>query len=476
MGPALPAVAGELARRLPLSEAVRAGADAATVRSHLSPAVAHMTNLISDYAKGSYIWATNGEKYLDMTGGIGVASTGHCHPRVVAAAQEQAGLLIHTQQNIFSTNVPMVGLIDRLLKVVPSPLQRFFFANSGSEAVDNAIKVARAHTKKQNVIAFENSFHGRTFGAMAVTNSKVYYRQGFGPLMGQSFAAAYPYCLHCPTRAADPSGGTWYKVAPNVPPVGEQYEARRCCGSPLQSLEWLFKQQSHPDETAAIIVEPILGEGGFLTPPPGFLDAVRAYCNKHNIVFIIDEVQGGVARTGKWWAHQHVMEGHPDIMIFAKGIASGYPFAGLAVKPHMFDGLALGTMGGTYGGNPLGCAIACATLDVIEEEGLLENAAKRGLQLQQGLVELAKRFPITDVRGRGLMSAIEFGAPDGSLTAPAGVATAVSRAALDRNMLLLTAGARETVRFLPPLTVSAAEINEALEKLEGSLVQVFGDI
>lgn len=355
-----------------------------------------------------------------------------------------------------------------------------------------AIKLARAATGKQNVIAFDNSFHGRTMGAMALTNSKTYYRKGFGPLMGGAFASRYPYCLRCSARKSAPDGDTWYKLAPNVPPLGDPYESRKCCQEPLDALRWLLKQQTAPEETAAVIVEPILGEGGFLTPPPGFLDGVRRICDEHGILLILDEVQAGVARSGTFWAHEQLMspgeKTAADILVFAKGIASGFPFAGIASRPELHEGLTPGTFGGTYGANALGCAAAAATLDVIADEGLVENARERGKQLAAGLVKIASDASvvppgtIVDVRGRGLMAAVEFGAGGGGNDAKeavfggparAGVASAVAAACGERGMLLMTAGARESVRFLPALTVSAEEIDEALSIFEAALGDVF---
>lgn len=249
------------------------------IRAHLSKGVAALSQNIAVSASGSRVKCSNGKTLLDMASGIGVLSTGNCHPRVSHALAEQASTLVHAQQNIFSSHLPLAMLIDKLLRVTPEGLTSFFFANSGSEAVDNAVKLARAATGKQNIIAFDNSFHGRTMGAMALTNSKTYYRKGFGPLMGGAFATRYPYCLRCSARKHDPEGSSWYKLAPNVPPVGDPYSARKCCQEPLDALRWLLKQQTAPEETAAVIVEPILGEGGFLTPPPGFLDGVRQICD-----------------------------------------------------------------------------------------------------------------------------------------------------------------------------------------------------
>lgn len=448
---------------------------------HLSPAVAKPTETIAERAEGSYIYTSDGRRHLDMSCGIGVLSTGHCHPKVVKALQDQAAQLIMAQQNIFTASSPMVELLQRFERIMPPALSRHFFCNSGSEAVDNAIKIARSYTGRQNVIAFDGGFHGRTYGAMSLTTSKTVYRQGFGPLIPGVITAPYPNCLHCKARHA--AGGLGYQVAPNVPPLGRPYLERKCCGGPQEALPWILKMQSAPQDTAAIIVEPILGEGGFLTPPPGFLSSLRELCDAHGILLIFDEVQAGMGRTGTWWAHQQLGgEGpqggvSPDMMIFAKGIASGFPFAGVSCKESLFQNMSPGMMGGTYGGSALGCAAAVATIDAIEEEGMMGNARERGLQLMAGIVALEQKgYPITDVRGRGLMVAAEFGGGEGpgSLAPQPGVAAAVSKACGARSMLLLTSGARETVRFLPPLNVSELEVKEALRTFEEALEEVFG--
>lgn len=352
---------------------------------------------------------------------------------------------------------------------MPSQLTRYFFAQSGSEVVDNAIKLARAATGKQNIIAFDGAYHGRTYGAMSLTTSKTIYRQKFGPLPSGVITAAYPYCLHCPTRLA--SGGLDHGLC-ETPPVGPPYLSRACCNTALNDLRMAFKTATHPDETAAIILEPILGEGGFLVPPPGFLTSLRQICDEHNVLLIFDEVQAGMARTGTWWSHQQLhgtdeQVVQPDIMIFAKGIASGYPFAGLAAREGLFERLDPGTMGGTYGGSALGCAAAVATIDVIMEENLMNNAVERGRQLTQGLTALGATAPIAEVRGRGLMMAAEL-----SSDVPYGTAAKVVKAAGERGVLLLTCGARETLRFLPPLVVSEEEVDEALHALKEALQEV----
>jgi len=442
------------------------------ILNHLAPAVAKGSDLIAEHAQGSWVWTVGGKKVLDFGCGIGTLSLGHCHPNLVRAVSDQAAKLIQGQQNQFLSNTAQVELLDRMLDVVPGDLTRFFFANSGSEAVENAIKIARGHTGKTNIICFDGGFHGRTMGAMALTTSKTIYRQGFAPLMPSVHTAPYPNCLHCTARSCAPDGKEWYKLEPNVAPF-EHYGQRKCCNGPLESLKWMLEMHSAPSETAAVIIEPIMGEGGFLTPPPGYLASIRKLCNDNGILMIVDEVQAGVGRTGEWWGHQHFEGADPDIMLFAKGIGSGYPIAGLATKDHLWEGMPAGTMGGTFGGNALGCAVASAVIDTIEQENLLDNATQRGSQLAQGLVSLASKFPIVDVRGRGLMVALEFGGRDGGLEGEYGTAAKVVSAARDRGLLMLTAGAKESVRFLPALNVKSEEVDMALSILEQSLHDVF---
>lgn len=424
-----------------------------------------MQDIVAERAHGCEVWDTKGKRYLDFTSGIGVTSTGHCHPRVVAAIQDQASKIIFAQQNILPATPAMGELIQRLKGIIPYPMTKFFFCNSGSEAIDNAMKLARAFTGRQNIISFTGAYHGRTYGAMSVTSSKNVYRQFFGPLPAGVVVARYPYCLPCKTREA--AGGLEHGVEPRIPPLGPSYQSLKCCWD-ISELEMLLKMQSHPKETAAVLIEPILGEGGFLVPPPNFLADLRELCDHYGIVLIFDEVQSGAGRTGNWWAHQELSSARPDMMVFAKGIASGFPFAGLAARPHLFDGLDSGTMGGTYGGSALGCAAASATIDVIEEEGLLDNAKTRGMQLMKGLVELSARLPIAEVRGRGLMVAAELkeGHP--------GLAAKVITSAAQKGLLILTAGARETVRFLPPLVVNEQQVDEALSAFESAFHEGLG--
>jgi 4-aminobutyrate aminotransferase len=433
---------------------------------------------IADSASGCRVTTTDGRTLLDCAGGIGVTSTGHAHPAVAAAIGAQAARLSNAQQNLFPASRPLAGLLDRLVRIVPPGLDTFFFSSSGSEAIDQAVKIARAATGRPWVLSFDHGFHGRTLGALSLTNAKAVYRAGFSPLLPSTAAARYPGCLRCPTRRAAPDGDAWYGLAPRLGGAGfPPFADRRCCNEPLDALAWQLKQQVPASEVAAIVVEPILGEGGFLTPPPGFMDGLRGLCDSIGALLVVDEVQSGAGRTGAWWGHSHVMEGSPDIMVFAKGIASGFPFAGVAARPGLHERIAAGSMGGTYGGNPMAAAAASATIDVIEGEGLMANATARGRQLAAGLVRLATEvFPgaIVDVRGRGLMLAVEFGDGSGGLDARPGTATAVAAAAGKRGLMVMTAGAREALRFLPPLIISEAEVEEALAAFEGALGDVFG--
>jgi len=285
--------------------------------------------------------------------------------------------------------------------------------------------------------------------------------------MPGTFYAPYPQCLHCDVRAAQQKP---YQLAPYISP--EVYDvtaapARTCCNSPLRALEQLFEQQTSPTETAAIVVEPILGEGGILTPPMDFLGVLRDMCDEYGIMLIFDEVQSGAGRSGLWWAHEHWSNVSPDLMIFAKGIASGYPLAGLVTRPEFMANVAPNALGGTYGGNAVATAAAVATIEVIEEEGLLNNTRDRGQQLTQGLVKLAEELPIVDVRGRGLMIGVEL-----RNDVPKGTAAAIAKECVERDLLVLTAGTGEVLRFLPALNVTRNEIDDAIAIFKDALAHV----
>jgi 4-aminobutyrate aminotransferase len=408
---------------------------------HMSPVWSRIFPIQAERAEGCYIYAMDGKKYLDFTCGIGVTNTGHCHPKVVAAIREQAGLFLHAQANIV-VHKPMLELIEELGKVVPPSIDGFFFSNSGAEALEGAVKLARATTGKTNVIVFTGSFHGRTAGTMALTTSKTIYRSGYQPLPAGVFVTPYPYA---------------YKLGMSDAQVSDY-----CLGA----LEELLISQTSSAETAAILIEPELGEGGYVVPPVAFMKGLRELCDQTGILLIFDEVQSGFGRTGKWFAQEHFGV-IPDIMTVAKGIASGLPLSGVFSRLDLMKKWQVGSHGGTYGGNVVACAAGVATIRAMREEDMPGNATRRGIQLMTGLRKLQEEFPILgDVRGLGLMIGTEFtikGKPaDKSIT------KAVIHACEERGLLLLSCGTYDNViRWIPPLIVSDLQINEALN--------IFGD-
>jgi 4-aminobutyrate aminotransferase len=404
--------------------------------AHLSPVYTRYTQIIPERAAGCYVYDLQGKAYLDFTCGIAVTNTGHCHPRVVAAIQEQAGLLLHGQVNII-VHKPLLELIAELRKILPPSLDGFFFTNSGAEAVEGAVKLAKAATHRTNVIVFQGSFHGRTVGTMSLTTSKTIYRAGYQPLMPGVFVAPFPYAYRY----------GW-----------EPEKTSRWC---LDELEYLLLSQTAPEETAAILVETVLGEGGYIVPPASFLRGLRQICDRHGILLILDEIQSGMGRTGRWFAFEH-FDVLPDIMTVAKGLASGLPIAGVFSRMELMQKWSTGTHGGTFGGNAVAAAAAVATIQAMGEEGMLENARLRGEQLVTGLRHLQEEAPaIGDVRGLGLMVASEFRSADGVPDKAA--AKAVVQACQERGLLLLTCGPWDnTIRWIPPLIVSESQVSQAL--------------
>jgi 4-aminobutyrate aminotransferase len=429
-------------------------ADANTVplpdRSVVPPVWGRITNLIVDHGAGSWLTTVDGERYLDYTAGIGVVNTGHAHPRVVAAIQAQAAKLIHGQQNIVF-HEPGLRLYDRLSKLVPGEGWGAFLSNSGAEAIEAAVKLARVATGRPAIVAFRYGFHGRTGQAMALTAAKDVYRGAFEPLPGSVYHADYPYCYRATGTPHDPADCTC------------DWEER---------LDLLFHQLVYPEKVAAIVVEPVIGEGGYIIPPPAFLPRLREITRKHGMLLIADEVQTGFGRTGELFAVHH-WGVEPDVIVVAKGIASGLPLSGLIAKRELIDKLAPGTHGGTYGGNVVACAAALATIDVIQDEGLVANARERGRQFLDGLRRItAGRRAVGDVRGLGLMLALEFVKPDeGDGRVPdAALAKRVQQEAFDRKLLVLTAGTYvNVIRIIPPLVTTAEEVDHALSVLAGAL-------
>jgi 4-aminobutyrate aminotransferase len=409
---------------------------------HISPIWSRAFSVIVDHGEGSYLYDVEGRRYLDFTCGIGVTNTGHAHPRVVKAIQEQAAKLIHGQANIVY-HKPMFELVDELLTIVPPALDSFFFSNSGAEIVEGGVKLAKQFTGRPNVIVFQGSFHGRTHLTMAMTTSKTVYRVAYQPLVPGIFVAPYPYAFYY----------GW----------DEQTTLDFC----LRELKKLLKSQTAPEETACIVVEPVLGEGGYVVPPAGFLPELRKLCDEHGILLIADEVQSGFGRTAKFFAVEHTQT-VPDIMLMAKGIASGLPLSGLAARKELMSKWKPGTHGGTFGGNIVACAAAVATIRAMKEEKLIENAAARGAQLMAGLRKLQAEFSqIGEVRGAGLMVGVEFGRPGAPDTA---TAKAVAKAAFERGLMLLSCGTFDNIiRWIPPLVVNEQQMDEALEIFAAAL-------
>lgn len=403
----------------------------------MSPVWTRIFPIIADRAEGSYIYASDGRKYLDFTCGIGVTNTGHCHPAVVEAIREQAGLFLHAQANIV-IHQPMLKLIAELKPIVPPSINSFFFSNSGAEAVEGAIKLARAATGKPNIIVFSGSFHGRTAGTMALTTSKTIYRSGFQPLPAGVFVAPFPYS---------------YKLKMNEEQASEYS---------LSALEELLLSQTSPSETAAILIEPVLGEGGYVVPPVSFLKGLRKIANDNGILLVFDEIQSGFGRTGKWFALEHsgVI---PDIMTVAKGIASGLPLSGVFSSNELMKKWQTGSHGGTYGGNALACAAGVATIHAMKNEDMIGNSARRGTQLLTGLRKLQEQHPIIgDVRGLGLMVGTEFTTSKGK-PADKKLIKAIIHSCEERGLLLLSCGTYDNViRWIPPLIVTETQINDAL--------------
>jgi len=396
-----------------------------------------VTDLEVASGAGSWVTTTTGDRYLDFSGGIAVTSTGHSHPHVTAAIAEQATRFVHAQANVYTHDL-MQPLAARLAELTPPGIDTFFYANSGAEITEAAVKLAKQATGRPNIIVFQGSFHGRTHQAMAMTTSKTVYRAGHAPLPSGIFIAPYPN-----VRASD-----------------VETEVARA----LAGFDELLTGVTAPSETAAVIIEPVLGEGGYVAAPAGFLEAVDRRCKEHGILFIADEVQSGFGRTGKMFAIEHYGV-EPDIVCMAKGIASGFPFSALGTRRELDDRWPTGSHGGTYGGNPIGCAAALATIEVLTADGFMDQVNARGRQLADGLRAMQERHAsITHVRALGLMIAAEF-------DTAARTSAIVSHCLREGKLITMTAGAAgTTLRFMPPLTVTADEIDLALAALDKALV------
>jgi 4-aminobutyrate aminotransferase len=416
---------------------------------YASPSYIKEYPLVVARGSGAMVEDVDGNRYLDFMAGIAVASTGHSHPAVVAAIREAAGKFLHICSTDFYYE-PFAALCERLARLVPGPEpKRVFLTNSGTEAVEGAIKLVRAHTKRPNIIAFRGAFHGRTMGAISLNASKIKYRRHFGPFLPGVYHLPYadPYaCQVCrtPGMCRDPLA----------------------CA--LEEAEALFRERVAPDEIAGVFIEPILGEGGYVIPPREFLQYWRDFCDAHGAVLVFDEIQSGVGRTGFMFASQ-LLDVTPDVTLLAKGLASGMPLGAIVAKESVMT-WERGTHGSTFGGNPVCCAAALATLDLIED-GLCANAGRMGTILLRGLRTLAgKHECIGDVRGAGLMVGVTF-VKDRTTKEPfTGLVPQIERVAFGKGLLLLGCGT-STIRIAPPLVVDEEDIATGLRILDEAITQ-----
>lgn len=411
-----------------------------------SAGIGRSMHLFMDRGEGTYLYSKDNKKYLDFGCGIGVTNLGHCHPRLVKVVQNQAAKLWHGQV-AFGVTTAMAEMIDELQTVVPPALNSLFFCSTGAETIEATLRMARNHTKRQNVVVVQGSYHGRTNATLAMTTSKYSYGIGCKPYMPGVSIVPCPY----PTQL---------KVD-NATPVATMVQ--QCLGI----LEDTIFQNVHPSEIAMILVEPVMGEGGYLPQPTDYITGIQAICKKHGILFALDEVQTGFGRTGTFFTATQIGV-TPDFLLFAKGIANGLPLAGVATTKAISASQPPGTQGGTYSGNALACASAAEVIRIMRDEGVLANSVERGNQLRQGLLDLMAKhpwLPLQEVRGRGLMLALQF--MDG---VPAGISQEVVNQCFARGMLLLNTSKFEVLRFIPPLTVTKDQIVEGLEIFESALL------
>jgi 4-aminobutyrate aminotransferase / (S)-3-amino-2-methylpropionate transaminase / 5-aminovalerate transaminase len=416
------------------------------------------------HAEGAVITDADGNRLIDFGGGIGVVNTGHRHPLVVEAVRRQLDRFAHVCFPV-STYEPYVALAERLNQVTPgSHPKRTFFVNSGAEAVENAVKVARFFTGRQAVVCFEHGFHGRTNLALALTSKVMPYKKGFGPFAPEVYRIPFPYCYRCGEAGRRGSG--------EVAKRGSM-ETGGCCMASRERLEQMFASVVDPDSVAAIIMELELGEGGFVPAPREYVDELARFARDHGILFIADEIQTGFGRTGKMFASEHYGL-VPDIITTAKSLAGGLPLAAVTGRADVLEAPQVGGLGGTYGGNPLACAAALAVLDAMEAERIPERAARMGERIRARFCQWATRYPcIGDVRGLGAMVALELVA-DRSTKAPDKALTGrLLAAALERGLILLSAGTfGNTVRVLAPLTTPDEIVEEGLDVMEQALEAV----
>ncbi|MGH7686126.1 MAG: aspartate aminotransferase family protein [Candidatus Dormibacteria bacterium] len=409
----------------------------------LSPAYHRYSDLVVDRAEGAHLYTVDGRDVLDFGCGIAVTNLGHLHPAVTRAVHEQVDRLWHT--SVTTYNTLMIEAAEALVAVMPEGLNRIFFNNSGAEAVEGAIKLARRATGRTDLIAFTGGFHGRTYGALSLTASRARYRSSAGPLLAGVHHVRYPYCFRYCTHA----------------------EGERCSIASGDELQHLFATVASPSTIAAIVVEPLQGEGGYIVPPAEFMPMLRRLCDEHGILLIADEVQSGMGRTGRMFAFEHsgVL---PDIVTLAKGLGNGLPIGATVARDAVMRAWQPGEHGTTYGGNAVACAAAIAVIQTLTRDDLVARAARLGATVMKRMRAVQRDVPdLADVRGQGLMIGLEFvrgGRPAADLVAR------VTSAALERGLLLLTCGTDDNViRVIPPLTVSEEDLASGLDIVEASV-------
>lgn len=413
-----------------------------------SPACYKTTKEIYIRGEGAYLYSEDGTRYLDFVQGIGVNNLGHCHPRIVEAIRNQAGQLIHASFNL-GYYPTALQLAKKLSEQTPGNLNMFFFSNSGAEAVEGAIKLARYQTERSVYIAFRGSFHGRTMGALSMTASTSSFRARYEPMLPTVHHLSYPYCFRCP-----------YKQQPNT-----------CSLECLDEFQRLFHHVVPPAEVALVLFEPAQGEGGYIVPPKKYVTALASLCKEKDILLGLDEIQTGLGRTGRMFAIEH-FDVVPDITLIGKGLAAGLPLSAVCSSEKLMGSWPPGAHGGTFGANPVACASSLAYLEVIKEENLLDNCSQIGKYFKEQLEKLQNRFPIIgDVRGLGLFLAIELtdskGAPDSEITQK------IIHECHEAGLLLFSCGSyKNCIRFMPPLNITSTVVDESLAILENAFKRI----
>ncbi len=416
-------------------------------KKYLTPALGWDTELVVRRARGAEVVTKQGKKYLDFSCGTATTNVGHCHPKVVSAAKHQINNLIHSGGVYFYDSIVKVS--EELKGIMPGNIDMFFYSNSGAEANEGAMKLAKSVTHRPAVLCFRGAFHGRTLGCISITSSNVKYRKNYEPLLPSIYRAPYAYCYRCP--------------------YGQKRES--CAFECIQFIRDLFKYEVHPEQTAAIIFEPVEGEGGYIVPPREFIQFLRDFTRENGILLIADEVQTGFGRTGKWFACEHFGV-EPDIIVMAKGIASGFPLSAFGASSKIMKQWAPGAHGTTFGGNPVSCAAAVATIRAIREEKMLDNCQALSAEAFSRLRKMRDDSPIIgDVRGLGFMIGVEFidrnGAPNASATEK------VVQHCLNDGLILITCGTvGNVVRIIPPLNISREQLVRGLDIFEHAVHSV----